>query len=82
MSRNGLELSTNPFLCEFNKHMVSICPSSSQDLATELLIDRAKVNATYTLTCHHEVTVELIASKWDTSLQRQELPLKQLHRTT
>ena len=75
MSRNGLELSTNPFLCEFNKHMVSICPSSSQDLATELLIDRAKVNTTYTSTYLYEVTAELIASELSISLQKARATL-------
>ena len=56
--------------------MVSICPSLFQDLATELLMDRAKVNATYTLTHYHKVIVELIASKWGTSLQKARATLE------
>ena len=76
MSKTGLELSADPFLHEFDKRMVSICPSLSQDLATELLMDRAKVNATHTSTRHHEVTAELIASKWGTSLQKARATLE------
>ena len=34
MSKTGLELSADPFLHEFDKRMISICPSLFQDLAT------------------------------------------------
>ena len=77
MSKNVLELSANdPFLCEFYKYMVSICPSLSQDLAKELLMDRAKVNTTHTSTYYHKVIVELIASKWNISLQKARATLE------